>query len=476
MSKSSSKLSKNSSKAESDREAPLNFNNHVSGVPSRRISSGEGRNRESSQRNRYRESQGTPQMPDGELLALTQMAQSYLNGDGGRSGQSENPNQNYQNNPNQNYQNYQNQPAQNFFRPANDPHGFQSYAQPQNRRSASGQSFSRDQPPQEIEAHQMGAAKLYGRYEPGESPRFRRNSSFGAGGQSAQPQLAQPQQYNQYPPASQMQQYNPAYGPPRPAAPQKYASQPNFGEVQQMQMPQMQPQQMQMQQMQMQQMQMQPQQPQPYYPQPYRRQRSGGYEPPMLGQNNRLTHSFSMQPSDLSMAAAAQGGSQQRVFKKTSRKSSRMSNAYLTNRLLSTSDGLDADSRGMPGAHTSMVPLQSSSSMMNLQPRDKSSQQLPVVPNAASAHSSSTPPPQDQTLPAPAFRPPSSANPAADSPVSPASRESRVASTQGSKEGLAPVPEATPAPTPAYVVKSAAATPGKKGKKKKKGLFGLGRH
>ena len=83
------------------------------------------------------------------------------------------------------------------------------------------------------------------------------------------------------------------------------------------------------------------------------------------------------------------GGAPQRVFKKTSRKSSRMSNAYLTNRLLSTSDGLDADSRGMPGAHTSMVPLQNSTSMKNLQQKEKSPLQLQMPQQRSTSQPSS---------------------------------------------------------------------------------------
>ncbi|QPG73926.1 hypothetical protein FOA43_001241 [Brettanomyces nanus] len=266
----------------------------------------------------------------------------------------------------------------------------------------------------------------------------------------------------------------------------------------------------------------------PQHPHTVRRQRSMPFDNSSMMQSG-MPRTFSVQPNEPSMPLARGPGPSNfqqpsglgRQFKKTSRKSSRKSNAFLTNSLLSTSDGLEADSRGMPGARLSMMPLQNTSSNVVQQhpvrrsssgfmlPRKPSSgfgievipQQQPQSQSQSQSQSHLQSASQTHlqaqgqaSQPAQAPSSSSSSSQMRPPPAIPQQRtdsgsrqsspysasESPLASGSSSKEGLAPVPEATPAPTPAYVVSEHAKNQDKKKKKKKKkkkgGLFGLGRH
>lgn len=216
------------------------------------------------------------------------------------------------------------------------------------------------------------------------------------------------------------------------------------------------------------------------------------------------SRSYSMLPNDQSMATSSNGGypqPQQRQFKKTSRKSSRRSTAFLTNSVLDGTDslGMRNDARGMPGIRHSMMPsmgtglgsqsnlFTQSQTQLQQQPIRRSSSGF-MQPRAPSSGLGIDTYPQgsgssgsQNSLSQRAQSQPQSQSSQAPLPVAPQEPSPElVAATEG--DGLAPVPEATPAPTPAYVppaLGSGEHSKHKKGKKKKKsrgGLFSRSKH
>lgn len=380
----------------------------------------------------YRQSQ------DGELLELSQMAQTYLNA-GGQPGQ---PGQQGQQGAQGQMQGAQGQGAQGQIAQGQIAQGQNAQGQnaqgpvppqnqgipPQNQGMPpqgqnQGMPYYQQGYQQGYQRQYNGGAQGYGPGYPGNGPGY----GPPAQGYGAQGYGAPYQGYQQYPQQQQQPQqyqYQQPYGGNVPPPQQPYGpgyGQPPQGPAQGMQGP-------------------------PGPPGP-----GAGPGAPGAG----MTRAYSMQPTDKSMAASA--GNYR--YKRGSHKP--RSNAYLANRLMG---GID-DSRGMPGV-PGVTPPQYPGRGYGLPRRSASSNDVYGAMHGSqqqglSASASASQLDTQGMRSAQGLRPPQPSE--QDSVGSRHSSSSRVVSSS-SKDGLAPVPEATPAPTPAYVVKGTT-------QRHKKGLF-----
>jgi hypothetical protein len=199
-----------------------------------------------------------------------------------------------------------------------------------------------------------------------------------------------------------------------------------------------------------------------------------------MGMNNMSTPNFDTSFGSMNGATPPSSGNRQ--FKPTSRKSSRKSTAVLTNNMMGQGLG------GMPARH-SMAPgammsggngngngMGMGMGMPN-GPRRGSSQNLQGLQNMPSMTNM-----QNGMAPPQALKKPGSMQ---NLSMAGAEFGNNGSSGSGSGDSLPPpaksavnlvsVPEATPAPTPAYIPQPEGGKGGKDAKKKKRGFLGLGK-
>ena len=198
-----------------------------------------------------------------------------------------------------------------------------------------------------------------------------------------------------------------------------------------------------------------------------------------MGMNNMSTPNFDTSFGSMNGATPPSSGNRQ--FKPTSRKSSRKSTAVLTNNMMGQGlGGMSARHSMAPGAMMSGGNGNGNGMGMGMGmpngPRRGSSQNLQGLQNMPSMTNM-----QNGMAPPQALKKPGSMQ---NLSMAGAEFGNNGSSGSGSGDSLPPaksavnlvsVPEATPAPTPAYIPQPEGGKDGKDGKKKKRGFLGMGK-